>query len=172
MLSLYALYRKYCPGSRLTEGQVSESAMRMAIEVGKANAKKRREDAVAPPAQSDVDRYETWKASRAIRSAHQLDFRIRQRIIEALTKYEALAGPVRQLYLSGSYTAGSWIDEDTPDEERALRRMFKFKSGVSDIDVRPEPYHGARFYNGVDFSGWSKPHDLLIYENGTFLWDI
>lgn len=170
MLTLYEQYKVCCPNSILKEGDLTASQMWRIIQSYAKRYEAKEQLSVSPPTDDQVKRYEAWKRRRRIRSFERFSLEKQERIIEAVKAYEEEKGPLRQLFLSGSYASGSWVDKNTSAQSKAIREGVKpITKEESDIDLIPVPDHGPLMVKGVDFSIAPQGEKFMIYENGKFL---
>lgn len=71
-----------------------------------------------------------------------------------------------KVWLCGSYANGTYVDKNTPQEIIELRKRYKGKSGLSDIDFKIEPYPEIIIqtdeYDLIPFN--PKLFKILIYD--------
>lgn len=163
MLTLYDKYKAACPNSVLGKGQVTPGAMRGVIRTAERNERQKADNLVALPSKAEILAYEQWKSRRAVRSIDDLRQRERQEIGQAINKYLAAHPNTKAVYLSGSYAAGSWIDEFSTEKDRAIRSRHKICKPVSDIDLIPVPFYGAMQVGRVEFTEVPKGKRVLVF---------
>ena len=156
MSLIWKEYLKYCPNSTIKPGELSNAQLRVIIERQKANKEYSDKNKVPPLPKEVIERYKEWKSKRKKYSFYDFSEEEQKEIKKAIGIFEEKFGVATSYYVSGSYANGSWVDLNTPQEERDIREPKKKCKAISDIDVVPNPCIGTLFVGRVDIS--CAPH--------------
>ncbi len=128
------------------------------------------EGLVPPIPQEHLESYERWRTGREYKSFYDFPEECRRKILSSVSQYEQQYPDTQfDFYLGGSYSTGSWVRKDTPEEERQIRARVKALKEESDIDLIPEPFFGPLYTDGVDINTISKTRGEKIRGGGVWL---
>lgn len=78
--------------------------------------------------------FNEWKNSRKVSSFEELPIKFQEQLKEFIEIYKPIT-----IWLFGSYANGDWITKDTPQRFVALKKRYKYKDKISDLDVFTDP---------------------------------
>lgn len=93
------------------------------------------ENPYIPPDPEKVRQYNEWRESRAPSSITDLPEKIQDVIGKILENHPEIT----DMWVCGSYASGSWIDENTEDVYKDLKKEVKRKCKISDLDLIIKP---------------------------------
>lgn len=164
MLVNYQKYKEACPNSVLTADQLTRNQMEEAIHLHKRHRDVRSKRTLPKPSDEAIERYEAWKKGRAVYSIDTLSEEKQGAVKRAIAEYLTAYPNTEQIYLSGSYASGSWVDETSTNRDRAIRAPFKMHKDASDIDLVPVPWSGDMQVGIVEFTRVPKGARRLFYD--------
>jgi hypothetical protein len=115
------------------------------------------------PSDEDWSAYLQWRAGREVKSFFDFTEGQQRQIEAAVLGYEKLnLGQPVDFYIGGSYSDGSWITADTPQNEKDIRAKIKKLKVQSDIDLIPAPMLGPMHIGNIDINTISKTRGVKI----------
>lgn len=88
---------------------------------------------------SDTKLYNAWKEQRKINTIEDLPERHIEKIKQIAFNIIIKFPYIKELYLTGSFVSGEWLDEYSTDSERLLKSKVMFKDKNSDYDFISNP---------------------------------
>lgn len=164
MLAIYQKYKEACPNSLLGADQLMRDQMENAISLYERHRSVRAKQTLPKPSNEAREKYEAWKKGRAVHTIDDLSKEKQGAVRNAIAEYLNIHPGTEQIHLSGSYASGSWVDENSTEEDRAIRAPFKMYKNASDIDLVPVPWSGDMQVGVVEFTRVPKGAWRLLYD--------
>lgn len=138
--NLFDEFKLWCPNYPFGYDAKMESHYRNKVEQVKALNRIKLNNPITPPDAEKVIQYNEWRGSRAPSGFADLPEKIQGIIGKILENHLEIT----DMWVCGSYASGSWIDENTEDSYKELKREVKGKSKISDLDliIKPEVFLG------------------------------
>lgn len=102
--------------------------------------------------------FNEWKESRKVTSIDQLPSRLQDQLKEFIELYNP-----SKIWIYGSYYNGDWIDIDTPQYYRNLKKQIKYKDKISDLDIIVEPPIEITTFKDLHINQTKHKNSCLIF---------